>query len=408
MLVSVSGGLGSGPFENQDVGGRDLFHFGRDVALRAVAAGGVEHEGHTEQLRLLVDSVQDYAIFVLDPGGHVATWNLGAQRIKGYSAEEIVGQHFRRFYSDADRAREHPEFELECAARDGRYEEEGWRVRKDGSRFWANVVITALYDSDRTLVGYGKVTRDLTARRDAEASLLAAQEQLRESNEELRRFAAVAAHDLNDPLISVHSLVEVLRLREGERLSAAANELLDQMTGAVHRMHDLIEDLLTYASFEAAELVSSPVSITSTLEPVLADLAGVIAERGAEVTFDVPRDAEVLAEPTGLAVLLQNLVSNAVKFADARTPRVTIDALATGAGWRVTVADNGEGIAVQDQERIFNAFQRLQSTQQLPGTGLGLAICRRVVERAGGELGVDSAPGQGARFWFSLRAPGPG
>ena len=373
-----------------------------------MAAGGVEHEGHTEQLRLLVDSVLDYAIFVLDTGGHVSTWNAGAQRIKGYSAEEIVGQHFRNFYTDVDRAREHPEYELECAARDGRFEEEGWRVRKDGSRFWANVIITALHDPDGTLIGYGKVTRDLTSRREAETSLLTAQEQLRESNEELRRFAAVAAHDLNGPLTSVHSLVEVLRLREGERLSIGAHELLDQITGSVNRMHALIEDLLTYASFEGAKPVSTPVKIASCLDPVLEDLAGAIAELGAEVAVDVPLDAEVLVERAGLTALLQNLVSNAVKFAAAPSPRVTIDALATGAGWRVTVADNGEGIAEDDQERIFSAFQRLPSAQRLPGTGLGLAICKRVVERAGGELGVDSAPGQGARFWFSLSAPGPG
>ena len=372
-----------------------------------MAAGGVEHEGHSGQLRLLVDSVLDYAIFVLDPGGHVATWNLGAQRIKGYEAEEIVGQHFRRFYTDEDRAREHPEFELATAARDGRFEEEGWRVRKDGSRFWANVVITALHDPDGTLVGYGKVTRDLTARRDAEASLLSAQAKLRESNDELRRFAAVAAHDLNGPLISVHSLVEILRLREGERLSSGVHELLDQISGAVNRMQELIEDLLTYASFEHAEPVCSSFNVVATVRSVLSDLGGVIAERGADITVEIPLDAEVLAEPTGLAVLLQNLVSNAVKFADDQSPRVAIDAQPTGGGWRVTVADNGEGIDAHDQERIFDAFQRLPSAQRLPGTGLGLAICRRVVERAGGNLGVDSAPGRGSRFWFALKSAGP-
>jgi PAS domain S-box-containing protein len=370
-----------------------------------VPARGIELRGHAEQLRLLVDSVLDYAIFVLDPDGCVATWNPGAARIKGYTHGEIIGHHFRRFYTVEDRERRHPEEELVIAARDGRFEEEGWRVRKDGSRFWANVVITALRGSDGELLGYGKVTRDLTTRRAAERKLQSAQERLRESNAELSRFAAVAAHDLNGPLVSVHSLVEVLRLREGERLSEGANELLDEITGAVNRMHALIEDLLTYASFEQPASLLSAVNLSASLKPVLADLRGVIAERGVEVVVEVPDDAEVLGEATGIAVLLQNLVSNAVKFAAAQSPRVTIDARATGAGWRLTVADNGEGINPADQERIFDPFQRLRSAQRLPGTGLGLAICSRVVERAGGTLGLDSAPGKGSRFWFSLGAP---
>lgn len=372
-----------------------------------MATRGAAHKGHTEQLRLLVDSVLDYAIFVLDADGCVASWNPGAARIKGYMPGEIIGHHFRRFYSVEDQERRHPEAELEIAAREGRFEEEGWRVRKDGSRFWASVVITALRDGDGRLIGYGKVTRDLTSRRDAEASLQSAQERLRESNAELSRFAAVAAHDLNGPLVSVHSLVEVLRIREGERLSDGANELLDEITGAVNRMHALIEDLLTYASFEKSELILSPVNLAARLKPVLSDMRATIADHGTEVAVEIPEDAEVLGEPTGITVLLQNLVGNAVKFADVQSPRVTIDAQATGAGWRVTVADNGEGIDPTDQQRIFDAFQRLPSAQRLPGTGLGLAICSRVVERAGGKLGVDSALGQGSRFWFSLSAPDP-
>ena len=376
-----------------------------EVAFRLVEAGGAEHGGYAEQLKLLVESVLDYAIFVLDPDGRVATWNRGAERIKGYTAGEIIGQHFRRFYTDEDRERRHPEDELTSAARDGRFEDEGWRVRRDGSRFWANVVITALRDGDGELVGYGKVTRDLTARREAEASLRSAQKQLRHSNAELSRFAAVAAHDLRGPLGSVYALVEVLRLREGDRLSDGGNELLGEITRAVTRMHALIEDLLTYASLEHSEPVCAPVNLAASLEPVLRDLRSAIAERATAVVVEVPPDAEVLGEPSGIAVLLQNLVDNAVKFADAQRPRVTIDAQATGDGWRVTVGDNGAGIEPRDQERIFGAFQRLPSAERLPGTGLGLAICSRVVERAGGTLGVDSTPGEGSRFWFSLSAP---
>src|SRR4051812_32263515 len=139
-----------------------------------------------DQLRLLVEAVTDYAIFMLDTGGHIATWNAGAERIKGYTADEIIGQHFSRFYTEPDIARNHPAHELEIAEREGRYEEEGWRVRKDGTRFWANVVITAVRE-DGELIGFGKVTRDLTMRREAELEL----EQFRRLVEAVRDYAII-------------------------------------------------------------------------------------------------------------------------------------------------------------------------------------------------------------------------
>ena len=160
-----------------------------------------------ERFRLLIESVVDYAIFMLDPGGHITTWNAGAQRMKGYRADEIVGQHFRVFYPEEDQERRHPEHELELAVRDGRYEEEGWRIRKDGTTFWANVVITALFDHNRRLVGFGKVTRDVTERRLTEdareagaTELAAAVDQLRSANEQTSDFLAIVAHELHNTL----------------------------------------------------------------------------------------------------------------------------------------------------------------------------------------------------------------
>src|SRR3712207_6705458 len=149
--------------------------------------------GRPAQLRLLIDAVTDYAIFMLDVDGTILTWNAGAERIKGYKPHEIVGQHFSRFYTDEDRARDHPAEELEIATREGRYEEEGWRIRKDGSRFWANVVITALREESGELVGFGQVTRDLTARRLAEEQLRASAGERATANAELRQFHLLVA-----------------------------------------------------------------------------------------------------------------------------------------------------------------------------------------------------------------------
>ncbi len=162
------------------------------------------------EFRRLVSSVRDYAIFMLDPAGHVLSWNAGAQRLKGYEHEEIIGRHFSTFYTAEDRARDHPANELRIAVRDGRYAEEGWRIRKDGGRFWASVTITAVRDEDGRLTGFAKVTRDLTERKRNEEALQKAVEELRAANEELDRFAIVAAHDMADPLRTISGFAEVL------------------------------------------------------------------------------------------------------------------------------------------------------------------------------------------------------
>src|SRR5207249_3466083 len=179
------------------------------IQLQTIHAGAHRDEA---QFRLLVESVSDYAIFLLDPEGRIASWNAGAQRIKGYRAEEIIGQHFSRFYPEEDVRARKPEGELEIAQREGRFEDEGWRVRKDGSLFWANVVLTALRDEAGNLKGFSKITRDLTERRRAQEKLKAFAQQLHRSNRELEQFASVASHDLQEPLRKIQSF--------GDRLQA--------------------------------------------------------------------------------------------------------------------------------------------------------------------------------------------
>src|SRR5438034_838846 len=171
---------------------------------------GLDELSEDRQLAVLVNQATDYAIFVLDPDGHILSWNAGAQHLKGYEAEEIIGRHFSIFYSPEDRARNHPDYELDVAVREGRYEEEGWRLRKDGTRFWASVTITAVRDEEGRLTGFAKVTRDLTERRRTQRELEGVVEELRLANEELDRFAAVAAHDMTDPLRTISGFAEFL------------------------------------------------------------------------------------------------------------------------------------------------------------------------------------------------------
>ena len=353
------------------------------------------------EYRRLVLSVRDYAIFMLDPAGHILSWNAGAQFLKGYEPEEIIGLHFSTFYTPEDKARDHPAHELEIATREGRYEEEGWRVRKDGSHFWASVTITAIRDDHGRLTGFAKVTRDLTERKRNEEELRDAVESLRRANEELDRFASVAAHDMTDPLRTISGYAEVIveMAPSPEETLEYAQHILDSSL----RLTAMLQGLLAYARASRSAPAVEPVDLATAIAQVRDDLAAGLRDRGARVVVDVPAGADVSVDRHDLRVILQNLVANAVKFGDAERPTITIGAERAGGEWRVSVRDNGGGIAREHQERIFTAFERAPGVGGRSGYGLGLAICQRLVDRYGGSIGVDSeAPAEGTSFWFTL------
>jgi PAS domain S-box-containing protein len=354
-----------------------------------------------EDYRRLVSSVRDYAIFRLDAAGYIRSWNAGAERLKGYTPDEAIGRHFSIFYTREDRERDHPAAELQVAVREGSYEEEGWRIRKDGTRFWASVTITAVRDAAGELTGFAKVTRDLTARRESELALQRAVGDLRAVNAELDRFAGVAAHDLTDPLRTISGFAEVL---ERSDLPAVAKGYVAHIKASSLRLTQMLRDLLTYARAGESQAAIEPVALAQAAAHVLEDLAGPIAERRAEVTVAIPPGAAVLATAGDVRLVLQNLVSNAVKFADAQRPEVTIAARDEDGAWCVSVQDNGAGVPEADRERIFRAFERARTQVDRAGYGLGLAICERIVERHGGALGLAAAQPHGSRFWFSLPA----
>jgi signal transduction histidine kinase len=257
-------------------------------------------------------------------------------------------------------------------------------------------------DDRGELLGYAKVTRDLTTRRAAEEALRAASERLAEVNLELDRFASVAAHDLSDPLRTIAGFADLL---EREQLSPQGREFLGHIGSTAARMQRLVSNLLEYA--RSGEQVSppEPVGLRDAAGHVLAGIAATVAERQAEVANHLPEDARVLAGGTDVELVLQNLVVNAIKFGDSEQPRVVIDGERAEGFWRVTVADNGTGISEDDRARIFEPFERAHGGGAArEGSGLGLAICERLVRRRGGSIGVDSEPGQGSRFWVLLPA----
>jgi PAS domain S-box-containing protein len=353
-----------------------------------------------ERFRLLVEGVKDYAILMLDPGGHIASWNTGAERIFGYRTNEAVGRHLSILYTDEDVQLGKPAQELREAEADGRFEDEGVRRRRDGSPFWASVVMTALLDRNGLLRGFARVTRDITERKRAEEELKRTADELARSNVELEQFAYVASHDLQEPLRMVASYTQLLARRYKGKLDADAQEFINYATDGANRMQQLINDLLAFSRVGARAKEMLPVESQLALGQAIANLQGSIQDNGALVTNDdLPK---VLADATQLVHLFQNLLGNAIKFHGAEPPRVHVSAVQNEKEWTFCVRDNGIGIDPQFAERIFVIFQRLHSRAEYPGTGIGLAICRKIVERHGGRIWVESRPGEGAVFRFTL------
>ncbi len=379
-------------------------HNSANIAIQRAQKDLLHSEEH---FRLLVDGVKDYAIFMLDQAGNVASWNTGAEQIKGYRADEILGHHFSCFYPPEDIASKKPDRELKSAARDGRFEEEGWRLRKDGSRFWASVVITALRDESGVLRGFAKVSRDITKRVEAEAAekrrqgleLRAAE--LKRSSDELQQFAYVAAHDLQEPLRMVTSYTQLLARRYKGRLDADADEFVSFAVDGARRMQLLVQGLLAYCRVETrgSDLVET--SSATALEEALVKLQGAIEDSGGVVTHDpLPT---VTGDSVQLCQLFQNLVGNAIQFHGVDPPRVHVSAERyRDSEWVFSVRDNGIGIDPQYFQKIFVMYQRLHSRNEFSGTGIGLTVCKKIAERHGGRMWVESSLGNGSIFYLAL------
>jgi PAS domain S-box-containing protein len=373
----------------------------RDITARRQAEQALRESN--ERFRLLVDGVRDYAIYRLTPDGHVATWNTGAERLKGYTADEIIGQHFSRFYVDEDRSNAMPEQLLRAAAAEGRVEYEGWRVRKDGSRFWANVVLTALFDESHQLRGFAKVTRDVTERKLLEEQLRQSVMEVSRSNTELEQFAYVASHDLQEPLRMVASYTQLLRRRYQGKLDQDADEFIGFAVDGATRMQALINALLEYARVGTHAYKHEPTDTAVLVDQVLADFNLTVQEQSARIARgNLPI---VAGDAVQLRQVFQNLVGNALKYRGNDPPSVVISAERQPGEWLFSVRDNGVGIDPRQAQRIFVIFQRLHTHADQPGSGLGLAITKKIVERHKGRIWVESQPGQGSTFFFTLPVP---
>jgi len=377
----------------RDSGGRALYLFLQVQDVTSERAALEELRRSEERFRLLVEAVEDYAIFMLDPTGHIVSWNAGAQRSKLYSADEIVGQHFRVFYPPEMQERRHPEHELEIALRDGHYEEEGWRVRRDGSRFWANVLITAVFNASGEHIGFAKVTRDTTDRKRLEQEREQAVHALAEANDELgtlnRRlrqaaedqseFLAVTAHELRTPIGVLGGSAETLSRHWQELTDDERTDLLDAMGASTGRLRRLLSDLLTASRLQANALEVHTVPVL--VRDVLADAVGTVQSThpGAEVRVEAAPGLAVTGDRDRIAQALENLLSNALRHG-APPVNVTVEPGESTVDLRVS--DQGEGVPSAMQGRLFDRFA---TGLARGGTGLGLFIVRELTRAQGGD-----------------------
>lgn len=355
-----------------------------------------------EQFRLLMDGVRDYAIIMLDASGHVRTWNEGAQQIIGYTAEEIVGRHFSRFYPAESIERLWPEHELSVARLQGRFEEEGWRVRRDGSRFWASVVITALRSPDGELAGFAKVTQDITQRQRLEA--------LQESAREMTVFLAMLSHELRNPLAPIRNAVAVLEMSENlDRMVEWSRDVIGRQVGHLSR---LVDDLLDVSRITSGKivLVQSSVDLRQIVVHAVEGSRTQFAERHHTLTEHLPdHPVFVNGDPTRLTQVVTNLLSNAAKY----TPdggQISITLQQQDREVVLCIKDSGVGLAPDMLERAFELFAQGERTlaRSEGGLGVGLTLVRRLVEMHGGTVSAKSAgPGQGSTFDVRLPAPVP-
>jgi PAS domain S-box-containing protein len=352
-----------------------------------------------EKFRLLVGGIRDYAVFILDPEGRIASWNAGAESIKGYKAEEIIGEHFSRFYPQEAIDAKFPQMELEVAARVGRFEDEGWRLRKDGTAFWANVIITALFDSNGQLRGFAKVTRDMTERRRVVA--------LEQSERKMNEFLAMLGHELRNPLAPIRNALDLMRIQSnGDTRLEWARSVIDRQLTQLTR---LVDDLLDIGRISSGKIAlhQEPIEINAAVQRAveasrpLADAS----KHSLEVRFS-PEPLAVDGDLTRLSQAVMNLLTNAIKY----TPpggKIEVDVGREGALAVVRVKDSGIGMSAELIPRVFDLF--VQGERSLDrsegGLGIGLTLVKRLVSLHGGTVSVHSdGPGRGSEFAISLPA----
>jgi len=361
-----------------------------------------------ERFRSMIENVKDHVIIMLDPGGRVLTWNNGAERLMGYPSEEILGKHYACFFPIEVQESGTPEQLLQAALADGHCEDEGWRLRKDGSNFWANVVIAKVRDKGGTVIGFSKITGDLTRRRRIEEELRLAKEEADAANQAKSAFLANISHEIRTPMTGI---IGMAGLMSDTELSPEQTEYCGIIRRSSESLLTVINEVLDFSKVESGKLELEIIDFD--LLNVVSEVTDLFAKQAADksieiinsIETDVPTDLQ--GDPGRLRQIISNLVNNALKYTAEGNVIVQVALSAetdTHANLRFAVTDTGIGIPEDKVDKLFNSFTQIDASisRKYGGTGLGLAICKNLVELMGGEIGVDSKPEMGSTFWFAL------
>jgi len=352
-----------------------------------------------EHLAAIV-AFSDDAIVSKSLNGTIESWNQGAERIFGYTAEEIIGQHIS-VLAAPDRVDEIPNI-LERISRGERVDHyKTKRKTKDGRILTISLTVSPIRDATGTIVGASKIARDITDQENYQQALREANESLTRLNDDLEQFAYSASHDLQEPLRMISTYSEMLQRKFGRQLGVAGDQYIGYILEGANRMEQLLRDLRAFMqASESNEPPAQDVSAEEVLSRTLASLKAAIVESAASITHG-PLPSVRLHE-FQLEQLFQNLIGNAIRYRKQQPPEIAITAERCDAMWQFSIQDNGIGIDSRYKEQIFGMFKRLHSATDFPGTGMGLAICQRIVERAGGRIWVESEPGRGSTFLFTV------
>jgi len=370
----------------------------RDITEDRRAEEALRHS--EEKLRLMIASVRDYALYMLDPTGHVVSWNPGAEQIKGYRAEEILGEHFSRFFTADDVQQGKPARELEIAVTQGRFEDEAWRVRKDGSPFWANVVVTPVRDTSNALVGFVKITRDLTEQRklaEERLRLVQAREAIRLRDE----FMSIASHELKTPLTALQLQLSNVRGQASEAGGDLARKV-DRAMRVGDRLVQLVEALLDVSRIASGKLKLNVESfdLVEAVREIVERLRDSAANAGCNLSLQTDGAIEGRWDRLRVEQVVTNLISNATKYAAGQP--VDVSVTRKGDAAVLEVRDRGAGIQEAELSRIFERFERATSTRNYGGLGLGLYVARQIAEAHGGTIAARNIPDGGAAFTVNL------
>jgi PAS domain S-box-containing protein len=362
-----------------------------------------------ERYHKMIAEVVDYAIILLDADGNILNWNMGAQNIKGYAAEEIIGKNFSVFYAEEDRLRQLPQHLLAEAAEKGKAVHEGWRVTKQGNRFWGSIVITALHDDNGSLIGYSKVTRDLTIKKQADDKLNEYLLELQRQNEELDQFAYTASHDLQEPLRKIRMFADLIEQNLDDK--ATAQKYLDKVNRASQRMLDMIHAVLEYSMLSKYVDQIIETDFNMVLGNVISDLELIIKQKKAIIESD--KLPVINVNPLQANQLFTNLIGNALKYSNENpvirismaivseaTKKHSTIKLPAGNYYELIFSDNGIGFEPEYANVIFSLFQRLHRKHEYTGTGIGLALCKKIMDNLEGYIYAEGKPGKGASFYL--------